>query len=92
MYEDAQLDECWEKLPRWPQILLEVVSLDSWGRWERVPGQDPPRQRVEGYGHAALPLDPGRARVAVPTWRPAGSHPAAEMRRCYFLIWLHFTF
>ena len=36
-------------LPQWPQIFLEVLSIDSWQRY-----------RTEGYGYLTVPPTPGR--------------------------------
>ena len=47
-----------EVLPRWPQLLLEVVSVDHWRRY-----------RVEGYGHSVIPSQPGHHQL-----RLAGRH------------------
>ena len=48
------LDEDKEVLPRWPQLLVEVVSVDHWARY-----------RVEGYGHTVLPSHPGHHNIQV---------------------------
>ena len=37
-----------EKLPEWPVLYLEVLSLDMWERY-----------RTEGYGYTTLPIQPG---------------------------------
>lgn len=37
-----------EGLMKWPQLFIEVLSLDSWGRF-----------RTEGYGYVTLPSNPG---------------------------------
>ena len=34
---------------KWPQLFIEVLSLDSWGRF-----------RTEGYGYKTLPSNPGK--------------------------------
>ena len=38
-----------ELLPQWPQIFLEVLSIDTWQRY-----------RTEGYGYLTIPSKPGR--------------------------------
>ena len=43
-----------EVMPRWPQLLVEVVSVDYWARC-----------RVEGYGHTVLPAHPGHHNIQV---------------------------
>lgn len=45
-----------------PYLLLQVNSVDSWGR-----------HRVEGYGFVMVPLEAGSHRVEVETWRPRAS-------------------
>ena len=46
----------------WPQLVFEVSSVDKWQR-----------HRVEGYGFADLPRNPGSFDVQIRTWRPTGS-------------------
>ena len=58
------------QLPKWPQIFLEVISLDSWSRC-----------RTEGYGFSPLPLSAGcYDHINVCTWRPILDGPVTEMR------------
>mmetsp|Transcript_3731 Transcript_3731/g.9397 ORF Transcript_3731/g.9397 Transcript_3731/m.9397 type:complete len:565 (-) Transcript_3731:36-1730(-) len=45
---------------RVPCMLLQVNSYDQWDR-----------QRVQGYGHINLPLEPGSQEITISTWRPA---------------------
>ena len=45
-----------------PYILLQVNSVDSWGR-----------HRIEGYSFARLPQNAGYHKIEVETWRPRGS-------------------
>lgn len=45
-----------------PYLLLQVNSVDSWGR-----------HRIEGYSFARLPQTAGYHKVEVETWRPRGS-------------------
>lgn len=79
-----------DALPKWPRILLEVASLDSWDR-----------HRVEGYAYLDLPSIPGKLsiqlyRVAhwwvvntgsyemnIATWKPAGRRLLDRMRRFF---------
>ena len=67
-----QLDANKELIPKWPQLLVEVVSVDYWSRY-----------RIEGYGHTALPTDPGYHTLHIDTWRPVTNKPSAEMRRFF---------
>jgi len=39
-----------DSMPRWPQMYLEVSSLDSWQRY-----------RIEGYGCVVFPQCPGQS-------------------------------
>ncbi|NXF23145.1 MKS1 protein, partial [Rhodinocichla rosea] len=59
-------------LPQWPVLYFEVLSLDFWQRY-----------RVEGYGSLVLPTSPGVHMLTIPTWRPVGLGPVAEMRRFF---------
>ena len=45
-----------------PYLLLQVNSIDSWGR-----------HRIEGYGFVRFPGEPGYHKLEVETWRPRGS-------------------
>ena len=45
-----------------PYLLLQVNSIDGWGR-----------HRTEGYGFVRLPQTTGYHKVEVETWRPRGS-------------------
>uniref|UniRef100_A0A8U8B6I4 Uncharacterized protein n=1 Tax=Geospiza parvula TaxID=87175 RepID=A0A8U8B6I4_GEOPR len=66
----TQEDE--DSLPQWPVLYFEVLSLDFWQRY-----------RVEGYGSLVLPTCPGVHMLTIPTWRPVGLGPVAEMRRFF---------
>uniref|UniRef100_A0A8C5IKV8 MKS transition zone complex subunit 1 n=1 Tax=Junco hyemalis TaxID=40217 RepID=A0A8C5IKV8_JUNHY len=66
----TQEDE--DSLPQWPVLYFEVLSLDFWQRY-----------RVEGYGSLVLPTSPGVHMLTIPTWRPVGLGPVAEMRRFF---------
>ena len=67
-----QLDDDKERLPKWPQLLFEVVSLDWYAPKDKWMYHFPQwkvyldfrwgRQRVEGYGHTSLPTEPGTCR------------------------------
>ena len=59
-------------VPRWPQLLVEVVSVDQWRRY-----------RVEGYGHCVLPSQPGSHHLTIHTWTPARASHTATMRRFF---------
>lgn len=50
------------RLLRWPSLVFEVSSLDSWDR-----------HRAAGYGHINLPAEPGMHELSARAWRPAGS-------------------
>ena len=47
---------------RWPSLLLQVNSVDSWGR-----------HRIEGYGYVTFPREPGCYEQTISTWRPKGT-------------------
>ena len=47
---------------RWPSLLMQVNSVDSWGR-----------HRIEGYGYVTFPSEPGYYEQTISTWRPRGS-------------------
>ncbi len=44
---------------KWPTIVVQVNSLDSWGRY-----------RVEGYGFVELPRYCGVHHLEIRTWKP----------------------
>ncbi|XP_069683999.1 tectonic-like complex member MKS1 [Periplaneta americana] len=56
----------------WPQMFIEVLSVDSWNRY-----------RTEGYGYISLPSSPGQHTIIVSTWRPLSKSPIGEMRRFF---------
>ena len=66
------LDVDREVLPRWPQLLIEVVSVDTWSRY-----------RVEGYGHTVIPSHPGHHHININTWRPLPGKLNSEMKRFF---------
>lgn len=45
-----------------PYLLLQVNSIDSWGR-----------HRTEGYSFVRFPEEPGYHKIEVESWRPRGS-------------------
>lgn len=51
-----------DKVQERPYLLLQVNSVDAWGR-----------HRIEGYGFARFPSEPGFHKITVETWRPRGS-------------------
>ncbi|XP_071502804.1 tectonic-like complex member MKS1 [Diadema antillarum] len=59
-------------LPAWPQLFLEVLSLDSWQRY-----------RTEGYGYVTIPSTPGTHTFEVQMWRPLGQSSYDDMRRFF---------
>ncbi|GLH11297.1 Meckel syndrome type 1 protein [Gryllus bimaculatus] len=61
-----------DSVPSWPQLFVEVLSLDSWGRF-----------RVEGYCFLKVPPHPGQHHFALPTWRPITNGPSGELRRFF---------
>jgi len=58
---DFQLLAQTEKMADRPYLLLQVNSIDSWGR-----------HRIEGYGFVRFPAEPGYHKLEVETWRPRG--------------------
>lgn len=60
------------EIREWPQLLVQVMSRDSWYR-----------TRTEGYGVTPLPTEPGAHTIDVGCWRPVGG-PVDELRR-YFI-------
>lgn len=60
------------EIQEWPQLLVQVMSRDSWHR-----------TRTEGYGVAPMPTRPGTHTLDVSCWRPVGG-PVDELRR-YFI-------
>ncbi|KAG1701341.1 Meckel syndrome type 1 protein [Nymphon striatum] len=61
-----------ENFPKWPILYLEVLSLDSWGRF-----------RTEGYGHTVIPSTPGPFCKDIHTWRPLSQSVVGELRRFF---------
>ena len=59
---DFQLLAQTDKMAERPYLLLQVNSIDYWGR-----------HRVEGYGFVRFPAEPGYHKIEVETWRPRGS-------------------
>ena len=57
---------------KWPTIVIQVNSLDSWGRY-----------RVEGYGFVELPRYCGVHHLEVRTWKPHANQDAQAFS--YFL-------
>ncbi|OQV16266.1 Meckel syndrome type 1 protein [Hypsibius exemplaris] len=55
-----------------PQLLIEVVSVDSWNRY-----------RIEGYGYANIPESAGNETTIVHTWRPVGDGIISQLRRFF---------
>ena len=71
-YDINRLDKNENKMPKWPQLFFEVISLDQWSRC-----------RTEGYGNINIPIHAGcYDNLIVETWRPILS--TTEMRR-YFI-------
>ncbi|XP_038058674.1 Meckel syndrome type 1 protein-like [Patiria miniata] len=70
--EMGEADQREPLLPQWPQIFLEVLSIDSWQRY-----------RTEGYGYLTIPSTPGTHTVEVQTWRPSGQHAFNNLRRFF---------
>lgn len=46
-------------MDKWPKIIIQVNSLDTWGRY-----------RVEGYGFVEIPRYCGLHKIEVKTWKP----------------------
>ncbi|XP_071946309.1 tectonic-like complex member MKS1 [Antedon mediterranea] len=59
-------------LSRWPQIFIEVLSLDSWKRY-----------RTEGYGYTSIPDTPGMHDIYLNTWRPVDQTIQCKLRRFF---------
>ena len=59
---DFQFLAQYDKVECRPYMLLQVNSVDSWGR-----------HRIEGYGFIRFPAEPGYHKLEVETWRPRGS-------------------
>lgn len=70
MEEYTQEDQ--DTLPKWPQLFLEVLSLDGWQRY-----------RTEGYGCITIPPNPGTHTFEVNMWRPLGRSSYDDMRRFF---------
>ncbi|KAK3589148.1 hypothetical protein CHS0354_017116 [Potamilus streckersoni] len=61
-----------DEMPRFPTILIEVLSLDSWKRF-----------RTEGYTYLTVPSQPGRFRENLNCWRPLGTSIVSQLRRFF---------
>ena len=48
-YDTNRLDKNEDKMPKWPQLFFEVISLDQWSRC-----------RTEGYGNISIPIHAGQ--------------------------------
>jgi len=59
-------------MQKWPIIVVQVNSLDSWGRY-----------RIEGYGFTELPRYSGIHEIEVKTWRPHANQDSQTFS--YFL-------
>ncbi|XP_034235784.1 Meckel syndrome type 1 protein-like [Thrips palmi] len=68
----SELEDSSDVVPRWPQLMFEVLSMDWWGRF-----------RTEGYGYVTLPSTAGQHHVTTHTWRPIGNSPVSELRRFF---------
>lgn len=68
----SEMEDSSDIVPRWPQLMFEVLSLDWWGRY-----------RTEGYGYIILPSKAGLHHVTTHTWRPIRNSPASELRRFF---------
>ena len=49
-YDTNRLDKNEDKMPKWPQLFFEVISLDQWSRC-----------RTEGYGNISIPIHAGKS-------------------------------
>ncbi|KAK3083758.1 hypothetical protein FSP39_002734 [Pinctada imbricata] len=61
-----------EMLPKFPLIMIEVLSLDSWNRF-----------RTEGYTYLTVPAKPGVFKERAHCWRPIGTSVISELRRFF---------
>ncbi|XP_071849558.1 tectonic-like complex member MKS1 [Apostichopus japonicus] len=71
-YKPDEIEENEERLPQWPQIFVEVLSIDSWQRY-----------RTEGYGYITVPSTPGTHHLDIQTWRPLGRSSYENLRRFF---------
>ncbi|KAJ8043977.1 Meckel syndrome type 1 protein [Holothuria leucospilota] len=71
-YKPDELEDNEDKMPQWPQIFVEVLSIDSWHRY-----------RTEGYGYIAIPSSPGTHVLEIQTWRPVGRSIFDDLRRFF---------
>ncbi|PIK44440.1 putative Meckel syndrome type 1 protein isoform X3 [Apostichopus japonicus] len=76
-YKPDEIEENEERLPQWPQIFVEVLSIDSWQRY-----------RTEGYGYITIPSTPGKYircthHLDIQTWRPLGRSSYENLRRFF---------
>lgn len=73
-YKNVMLDvDKQDVMPRWPTVIFEVSSVDSWNR-----------QRVEGYSFVYVPPTPGLLEQRrLDCWRPVGSSIANDLRRFF---------
>ena len=61
-----------DELPHWPQVYIEVLSLDSWQRY-----------RTEGYTYITIPNTTGTSTHTLHCWRPTGRSAVSELRRFF---------
>ncbi|KAL5016147.1 hypothetical protein ScPMuIL_005736 [Solemya velum] len=61
-----------QAIPKFPILMIEVLSLDSWSRF-----------RTEGYAYLPVPTKPGVSRETVTCWRPVGSSVSSQLRRFF---------
>ncbi|PIK53819.1 Meckel syndrome type 1 protein [Apostichopus japonicus] len=71
-YKPDEVEENEERLPQWPQVFVEVLSIDSWQRY-----------RTEGYGYITIPSTPGTHHLDIQTWRPLGRSSYENLERFF---------
>ncbi|KAK3919061.1 Meckel syndrome type 1 protein [Frankliniella fusca] len=67
----SEMEDSCDIVPKWPQLMFEVLSLDWWGRYS-----------TEGYGYLLIPSTVGLHHTTTHTWRPIGSL-SSELRRFF---------
>ncbi|XP_076452479.1 tectonic-like complex member MKS1 [Babylonia areolata] len=60
------------ELPRFPMILIEVLSVDTWHRFFH-----------EGYTYIQIPAQPGSETSTRHCWRPVGNSVVSRLRRFF---------
>ncbi|PVD32888.1 hypothetical protein C0Q70_08335 [Pomacea canaliculata] len=61
-----------DEMLRFPLLLIEVLSIDSWHRFYH-----------EGYTYIHLPANPGSYTITKDCWRPLGKSTVSQLRRFF---------